>query len=80
MSEVTCVPMPEGLTRVETGPLQFGDDWAGYFLRGDSAIGLAGEAVLLDWLVEHPELCARMAVELTSLAKRLRRIGEEVQQ
>jgi hypothetical protein len=27
--------------RVETGPLQFGDDWPGLFIRGDEALGLA---------------------------------------
>jgi len=25
--------------RVETGPVQFGDDWPGVFLRGDNAVG-----------------------------------------
>lgn len=27
-------------TRVETGPVQFGDDWPGYFIRGDNAFVL----------------------------------------
>lgn len=27
--------------RVETGAIQFGNDWPGYFLRGDDAFGLA---------------------------------------
>lgn len=27
--------------RVETGPVQFGNDWPGFFLRGDSAADLA---------------------------------------
>ena len=26
--------------RVETGPVKFGDDWTGLFIRGDSAFGL----------------------------------------
>lgn len=25
--------------RAETGPLQFGDDWPGVFIRGDNAMG-----------------------------------------
>ena len=25
--------------RPETGPMQFGDDWRGYFFRGDNAMG-----------------------------------------
>lgn len=31
----------DGPDRVETGPVQFGDDWPGLFIRGDSAFGLA---------------------------------------
>lgn len=34
--------------RVETGVIQFGDDWPGLFIRGDNALGLslAIEAVM----------------------------------
>ena len=28
--------------RVETGPIQFGDDWPGVFIRGDEALFMAG--------------------------------------
>lgn len=28
-------------TRVETGPIQFGDDWPGVFIRGDNALAAA---------------------------------------
>jgi hypothetical protein len=35
------LPIPDGMTRVETGPLMFGDDWPGMFLRGDDALGYA---------------------------------------
>ncbi len=34
--EVRNIPQPEG-GRVESGPTQFGDDWPGVFIRGDSA-------------------------------------------
>lgn len=27
--------------RVETGPIQFGDDWPGVFIRGDNALAFA---------------------------------------
>jgi hypothetical protein len=38
MTEVQKLPaFPEG-TRPETGPLQFGDDWPGVFIRGDNAL------------------------------------------
>jgi hypothetical protein len=77
---MTCVPMPEGVTRVETGPLQFGDDWPGYFLRGDSALGLSMDALYLEHLVRHPELCSLLAGEITALARRLRSIGEAVKE
>lgn len=30
--------LPEQSPRIETGPLKFGDDWQGVFIRGDSAM------------------------------------------
>lgn len=35
--------------RIETGPVQFGDDWPGVFIRGDNAFayGMAIEAALM---------------------------------
>lgn len=39
--QVTKVPaLPDG-KRPETGPMQFGDDWPGVFIRGDNALFLA---------------------------------------
>lgn len=38
--DVLKLPLPDGMTRMECGPVQFGDDWPGYFLRGDRAFGL----------------------------------------
>lgn len=39
MSRLTKAPaLPE---RAETGPLQFGDDWPGVFIRGDNALAYA---------------------------------------
>lgn len=35
MSEVRRLPAVA--ERVETGPIQFGDDWPGTFIRGDNA-------------------------------------------
>lgn len=29
--------------RTETGPLRIGEDWPGYFMRGDEALGLASQ-------------------------------------
>ena len=32
------LPLPDGMTRMECGPVQFGeDDWPGLFMRGDYA-------------------------------------------
>lgn len=33
-------PCPEGLPRMESGPVQFGDDWPGVFIRGDHALSI----------------------------------------
>ena len=35
------LPMPDGMTRPETSPMQFGDDWPGMFIRGDDAAWMA---------------------------------------
>lgn len=32
---------PDQEHRIETGPLKFGDDWCGVFIRGDNAFGHA---------------------------------------
>lgn len=37
--EIQKVPAVEG--RIETGPVQFGEDWPGTFIRGDNAFGYA---------------------------------------
>ncbi|OWK36082.1 hypothetical protein [Fimbriiglobus ruber] len=39
-----------GTTRLETGAVQFGDDWPGLFVRGDNAISLAG---YIDYILPH---------------------------
>lgn len=36
------LPAPEGIARVETGPVQFGEDWPGVFFRGDNAAMIGG--------------------------------------
>jgi hypothetical protein len=33
--------IPHTGPRVETGPVKFGDDWTGVFIRGDNAFGMA---------------------------------------
>jgi len=34
---VVRLPEQNGIQRLETGPLQVGDDWPGVFIRGDAA-------------------------------------------
>jgi hypothetical protein len=34
---MTIRQLPQQDERVETGPVQFGDDWPGVFIRGDNA-------------------------------------------
>lgn len=38
---VVMLPLPDGMRRMESGPVQFGDDWPGVFLRGDNAMAYA---------------------------------------
>jgi len=38
MAEIQQVPVLFTEKRPETGPMQFGDDWPGVFIRGDNAI------------------------------------------
>lgn len=37
MADIRALPAPPDGGRVETGPVQFGDDWPGVFIRGDNA-------------------------------------------
>lgn len=37
MNRASIRKMEGGAARVETGPVQFGDDWPGVFIRGDNA-------------------------------------------
>ena len=54
--------LPAVTERVETGAIQFGDDWPGVFIRGDMAFGyaMALEAVLNP--SEHRDVFAEATV------------------
>lgn len=46
-------PAPDGdAPRVETGAVQFGNDWPGLFIRGDAAFVLAGDIDTLGWFLD----------------------------
>lgn len=42
MAEAIRTVPPPADGRIETGALQFGDDWPGIFIRGDNAMFMAG--------------------------------------
>lgn len=49
--EIQLIPLPDGFEgRVETGPVQFGDDWPGTFIRGDNA---GWYAMAIKMILEH---------------------------
>jgi hypothetical protein len=42
---LTKIERPDDEPRVETGPVQFGNDWPGIFIRGDNAMGFFARIV-----------------------------------
>lgn len=50
MHEIRTLPAVE--TRVETGPIRFGEDWPGIFIRGDNAFALRLELEQAEKLIE----------------------------
>lgn len=48
LNSMVRLPMPDGMTRPETGAMQFGNDWPGVFIRGDNA---AHYAMMIDTLL-----------------------------
>jgi hypothetical protein len=62
---VQMLPAPVGLPRVETGAVQFGDDWPGLFIRGDNAYSLlAAVRQLRKRLAEHPDPAVADALDV----------------
>jgi|ETNvirnome_2_300_1030623.scaffolds.fasta_scaffold06681_3 hypothetical protein len=63
--------MPVADHRVDSGPMRFGSDWTGVFMRGDHALGVAGHLraikdgrlrgstrnIVLDDLIAELEAC-----------------------
>ena len=54
---VRRLPAPDdGLGRVESGPIQIGEDWPGLFVRGDNAFGVAMSIkAVLTYFEDHPQ-------------------------
>jgi hypothetical protein len=52
------------ISRMETGPIKFGGDWTGLFVRGDSAMYYAFQA---SQMLEDPDVPPHYAMFLSSL-------------
>lgn len=66
--------LPAQTPRVETGPVKFGDDWTGLFIRGDNAMYYA---LCIRSLIEQVEKPLPFeAGVLRMLERRLREVDE----
>jgi hypothetical protein len=58
--------------RAESGPMQFGDDWSGIFLRGKDAIAILGRLRTLEQVAEElPEKELRIIARTTARGLRI---------
>ena len=64
------ITLPDHKGRMPTGPVQFGDDWPGYFFRGDDAFALANVLDKAAQTAMRP-----YAAELRRYAEELRQCG-----
>lgn len=56
--------LPAAEPRVETGAIQFGEDWAGLFIRGDSA---AAYSLYLEQAIGHARSAGMSPLSLVTL-------------
>lgn len=54
--------LPPASPQVRTGPLRFGDDWPGIFIRGDEALALAQRLEMV-LVTENQGLLSEVPVE-----------------
>jgi hypothetical protein len=58
--------------RVESGPIQFGDDWPGIFLRGDEANAMSFYLLsIIERIEKHEEIDPLSTMYLKGLANML---------
>jgi len=69
MTDIQRLPQPADLDRVETGPVQFGDDWPGVFIRGDNALTIVH--VVLEALTYIPKREYLVTAQLSGLVDTL---------
>ena len=60
MRTVRIIPAAE--PRVETGAIQFGNDWPGYFIRGDNAAGLMLNLREVEYVLEQHGIMPEVAL------------------
>lgn len=69
------------MSRPETGPMQFGDDWPGVFIRGDDALGYyTALNVLLAECRNNKNLSSLLALQLEPLRDELHSCIMQVEQ
>jgi hypothetical protein len=69
MTDIQRLPQPADLARVESGVVQFGDDWPGVFIRGDNALTFAH--MLTEGLTYIPSREYLLLAQLACLADTL---------
>jgi hypothetical protein len=61
------------IRRVESGPIRFGSDWAGYFIRGDDAMYWVS---ILEGLLTRDDLDIHHQIRLKGMIESLRSCAE----
>lgn len=65
--------------RIETGPVQFGDDWPGLFIRGDNALAIAlSISVLMERVAPMAENNPTLRLALSGVTELYELITKEV--
>lgn len=63
MSDIQIIPYDNKTGRVETGAVQFGEDWPGLFIRGDNCMGYMMHVMTLEHaLADNKEFHVQMAL------------------
>lgn len=71
-ADIQKLPAPTEQSRVETGIVQFGDDWPGVFIRGDNCMGyLMGLRELLSQLSTENHAAIRINIGIVKGLVRL---------
>jgi hypothetical protein len=60
---VTLLPAPTAIPRVETGVVQFGTDWPGVFIRGDSAFNYASNLRMAATMLDDGDFFVKHTIE-----------------